>query len=100
MVVIHGKASWSDLSGSLPHRHLEMRVKEHKDAWGKGYTRKSDIAQHVWVWKKCINYEGTNVMDRTTRHTQLMVKEGFCIQIPVNSRINRDEGSWLLYRYR
>ena len=66
-----------------------MRVKEHKDACSKRYTRKSAIAQHVQDWQHSMNWEDTKVLDRATRPTQLTVKEALCIQMtPINSRIN------------
>ena len=74
-------------------RHLETRVKEHKDACNKGYTEKSAIAEHQWDQQHQVKWEDTRVLDRATRPIQLKVKEALHIQnTPANNSLNRDGG--------
>ncbi len=74
-------------------RHLETRVKEHRDACNKGDTWKSAIAEHRWDLQHQVDCDETRVLDRATRPIQLKVKEALHIEkIPNNSRLNRDGG--------
>ena len=58
-------------------RHLETRIKEHRDASTKGDTWKSAIADHQWDQQHQVDWDGTRVLDRATRPIQLKVKETF-----------------------
>ena len=74
-------------------RHLETRVKEHRDACNKGDTGKSAIAEHQWDQHYQVKWEGTMVLDRTNRPVQHRVKEALYIQkTPANNRLNCDKG--------
>ena len=52
-------------------RHLETRVKEHRDACNKGYTWKSAIAEHQWDQQHQVDWDATRVLDRAARPVQL-----------------------------
>ena len=74
-------------------RRLETRVKEHKDACSKGYTKKSAVAEHARDQQHTIDWEDNKVLDRSTRPVQLLVKEALCIQrTPANNMLNCDGG--------
>ena len=72
---------------------LETRLKEHKDACGRGELEKSAIAEHAWTHHHAIKWEETSMVDRAIRRTELLLKEALSIQLtPVGERLNRDEG--------
>ena len=74
-------------------RHLETRVKEHRDACNKGDTWKSAIAEHQWDQQHQVDWDATRVLDRAARPVQLKVKEALHIEkTPANNRLNRDGG--------
>ena len=74
-------------------RRLETRLKEHKDACRRGELEKSAIAEHAWTNDHAIKWEETSVVDRASRHAELLLKEALSIQLtPVGERLNRDEG--------
>ena len=56
-------------------RRLETRLKEHKDACRRGELEKSAIAEHAWTHDHAIKWEETSVVDRASRHTELLLKE-------------------------
>ena len=63
----------------------------------KGDTWKSAIAEHQWDQQHQVDWDGTRVLDRTTRPIQLKVKEALHIErTPANTRLNHDEGYELL----
>ena len=77
-------------------RHLETRVKEHRDACTKGDTWKSAIAEHQWDQQYQVDWDGTRVLDRATRPIQPKVEEALHIErTPTNTRLNRN-GSYEL----
>ena len=59
-------------------RHLEMRVKEHRDVCNKGHTQKSAIAKHQCDQQHKEKWEDT--YGRATRPIQLVVKEALHIK--------------------
>ena len=74
-------------------RCLDMRVTEHRDAYTKGDTWKSAIAEHQWDQQHQVDWR---VLDRATRPIQLKVKGGITHrEDPTNTRLNRD-GSYEL----
>ena len=76
---------------------METLVKEHRDAYNKGYTEKSVIAEHQWDQQHQVKLEDIRVLDRATRPVQLKVKESLHIQkTPANNNLNNDGGYELL----
>ena len=74
-------------------RRLETWLKEHKDACRRGELEKSAITEHAWKHHHTIKWEEMSVVDRASRHTELLLKEALNIQlIPVGERLNWDEG--------
>ena len=56
-------------------RHLETRLKEHKDACRKQITDKSAIAEHAWNSHCPIKWEEASVLDHARNSPDLMIKE-------------------------
>ena len=74
-------------------RRLESRIKEHKDACNRGQLEKSAIAEHAWRHDHPIMWQNTQVLDRASRHKELLVKEALHIQMAAkNGSLNRDGG--------
>ena len=54
---------------------LETRLKEHKDACCKSQNKTSAIAEHAWQQDHPIDLEDTTILDNTSRHKELLLKE-------------------------
>ena len=96
--LVSRKERVASLSSSMVYvgemqRHLETRVKEHRDACNKGDTWKSAIAEHQWDQQHQVDWDETSVLDRATRPVQLKVKEALHIERTLaNNRLNQDGG--------
>ena len=72
-------------------RRLESKIQEHRDACDQGKLEKSAIAEHAWKHAHPIEWNATQVLDRATGHTELLVK--VVLHIPMmtkDSSLNRD----------
>ena len=70
-----------------------MRVKEYRDACKKGDTWKvcHRTLEHRLDQQHQVDWDGTSVLYRTTRHIQLKLKEALHIEwTTANTRLNRD----------
>ena len=47
-------------------RRLETRLKEHKDAYIKGFTDKSAIAEHAWTEDHPIHWGDTRILQHAS----------------------------------
>ena len=72
---------------------MESRLKEYKDACSRGQLEKSAVAEHVWRHDQRIEWNDAAVMDRASRHKELLVKEALHIRMAVGKdSLNRDGG--------
>ena len=70
---------------------LSIITREHKDAWIKGFTDNSAIAEHAWMKDHPIRWEDTRILQHASRTMELVVKETICIRTtPESSHFNRD----------
>ena len=62
-------------------RRLETRItcKEHEDAFKKGTTEKSAIAEHAWTTNNTIDWSVTTMLDQARKRKELMIKEALHI---------------------
>ena len=65
-------------------RCSETQVMELGDAWRKGYTGKSAIAEHQWDQQHKIDWEGIKVLDRAMDKAHQ--------RTPANNWLNHDRG--------
>ena len=64
-----------------------------KDARTKCLADKSAIAEHAWTNGHPINWNGTKILQRTSRTMQLVLKEVLSIHTTLeDTRFNRDSG--------
>ena len=74
-------------------QRLELRLKEHKDACSRGQLEKSAITELAWRQDHCIEWDDAAVMDRASRHKELLVKEVLRIRAAAEKEsLNRDGG--------
>ena len=72
---------------------MESRLKEHREACSRGQLERSGIAEHAWRHDHCIEWDDATVMDRASRHKELLVKEALHIWTAVGKdSLNRDGG--------
>ena len=74
-------------------QRLETQIREHQDDCNRGMTGMSVVAEHAWGNQHCIDWEGTSVINRTRRSTELMLNEALHIQMtPAEEQLNCDGG--------
>ena len=56
-------------------RRMESRLKEHNDVCSRGQLEKSATAEHAWRHNHHIEWDDAAVIDRASRHEELLVKE-------------------------
>ena len=75
------------------HVDLEHGLNEHKDACIKGFTDKSDIAEHALTEDHPIRWDDTRILQHASQTMELVLKEATCIRTtPESSYFNRDSG--------
>ena len=72
-------------------RHLYERIKEHRSAVEKGYTRQSGIAEHAYEKHHDIDWDGVQILDQESDHAKRLVCEALHIRIS-NPSMNRERG--------
>ena len=72
-------------------RRNNSRLKEHKDAYSRGQLEKSAIDEHAWRHNHRIEWDDAAVIDRGSRHKELLVKEALNSRTAViKDSLNRD----------
>ena len=68
-------------------------MNEHKDVCNRGQLEKSAIAKHARRLDHPIKWYSTQVLDRASRHKELVVKEALQIRMAAeNGSLNRNGG--------
>ena len=71
---------------------IKDRLKEHKRCVGRGDTKASAIAEHVWIEDHRMDFQKAKVIDRAKRMTQRRVKEALHIERHKGATMNSDSG--------
>ena len=77
--------SCGQVYGGETRQRLEMRLKEHWDAYERGMMEKSAVAEHAWENHHPMCWEETTVVDHG-KGQELFVKEALHIQMTASEK--------------